>query len=241
MSDSPRLLVVSPHPDDSILGAGGTMARFAANGGDVGVFTVAVHRPPLFSEATRSCQLAEMERAFALIGVRESRFLDLPALSVDRMPANELSDEIQRAVTQFRPNIVITPFPDRHPDHRAVFQSVVVATRAFSSGKRLTLVAACEILSSTDMIVPTIEPTFAPQWFVDISGFMRAKLEMMRACGSQLREPPHPRSLPALEALGRLRGAMAGLEFAEAFHVIRLVVPAEAVSAGFAARPAAVV
>ena len=132
-----RLLVVAPHPDDEILGVGGTIARSADAGVEVTVLTVAAHMPPLYTEAMHERTLAEARLAHAVVGVAHAPFLDIPAVFVNREPTHELNAKIRAAIEEARPDVVLCPFPDRHIDHRIVFDSVMVATRPVGIGRRI--------------------------------------------------------------------------------------------------------
>jgi len=128
------LLVIAPHPDDETLGAGGTVARAAAAGMTVTVVTVAAHMPPLYSEAVHAQTLAESRKAQAILGAAEPRYLDIPALSLGEMPVAQLNGAIAEAVGDLRPSVVLCPYPDRHIDHRLIFDAVMVATRPVGAG-----------------------------------------------------------------------------------------------------------
>src|SRR5476651_949391 len=104
-----------------------------------------------------------------------------------------------------RPQIVLTSYPDRHVDHRAVFESVMVATRPVGLGREIEMLAAFETLSETHWNAPHIEPNFVPNWVVDISGFMPQKLKAVACYRSQIPEFPGSRSVEAVEALAKFR------------------------------------
>ncbi len=222
-----RMLVVSPHPDDGLLGAGGVMARFAANGGEVTVLTVSAHMPPLFDETTHRISVEEARVAYEDVGVAETVFLDMPALSVAEQHHHEVNNAIGEVFVRVAPDVLIVPYYDRHTDHRAVFDSCMVACRAYADRTSPSVVAACEILSSTHWNAPHIEPNFRPNWTVDITDFMEAKTRMLSLCPSQIKEFPHPRSLEVLRALAQFRGSQVGMAYGEAFEIIRMTTPPE--------------
>ena len=124
-----RVLIIAPHPDDEILGAGGTIARFADAGAQVTVLTVAAHMPPLYDESVHRQTIDEARKAHAIVGVKDSIFLDIPAVFVRDQPTHELNQKISAVVQRTRPSIVLMPYPDRHIDHRVIFDAAMVATR----------------------------------------------------------------------------------------------------------------
>jgi LmbE family N-acetylglucosaminyl deacetylase len=133
-----------------------------------------------------------------------------------------LNDRIAAVVRRVNPQIVLCSYPDRHIDHRLIFDSVMVATRPVGTGIGIELLAAYETLSETHWNAPHIEPNFVPDWVVDISGHIHEKLHALKCYSSQVSDSPGPRSLEAVEALGKFRGTQAGFAFGEAFHVIRM-------------------
>jgi LmbE family N-acetylglucosaminyl deacetylase len=224
MAEAPRkLLVIAPHPDDEILGVGGTIAKYAKLGYEVTVLTVSGHRPPLYPEAAYERTLEEARAAHAIVGVRASIFLGVPATMLGDEPVASLNGKIGQVVRDVEPSIVLCPYPDRHVDHRYVFESTMVATRPVGPGRGIRIVAAYETLSETHWNAPHIEPNFTPSWVVDITDFMDQKLSALRCYESQIPPFPGPRCVEAVQALSVFRGTQAGFAHGEALHVVRMV------------------
>jgi LmbE family N-acetylglucosaminyl deacetylase len=217
-----RILVIAPHPDDEILGVGGTIAKHAAAGDEVTVLTVAGHRPPLYKEEHYQETVAEARRAHAIVGVKTSLFLDIPATMLGNEPVHVFNGKIVSAVREVAPTIVLVPYPDRHVDHRVVFESAMVATRPVGFGVDIRIVAAYETLSETHWNAPHIEPNFTPNWVVDISDHIDKKLEALRCYATQIPPFPGPRSVEAIKALSIFRGTQAGFAYGEALHLVRM-------------------
>ena len=104
-------------------------------------------------------------------------------------------------VSDVKPHMVFCPYPDRHIDHRLVFDSVMVATRPVGIGKNIEILAAYETLSETHWNAPHIEPNFTPNWVVDITDHFETKIKALECYESQISEFPNPRSIQAIEAL----------------------------------------
>lgn len=224
MAESPpKLLVIAPHPDDEILGVGGTIAKYAKLGYQVTVLTVSGHRPPLYPEAAYQRTLDEARAAHAIVGVHASIFLGVPATMLGNEPVAELNGKIVNVVREVGPSIVLCPYPDRHVDHRYVFESTMVATRPVGHGRAIRIVAAYETLSETHWNAPHIEPNFTPSWVVDITDFVEQKLAALRCYESQISPFPGPRSVEAVQALSVFRGTQAGFAHGEGLHVVRMV------------------
>jgi LmbE family N-acetylglucosaminyl deacetylase len=219
---NPKMLVIAPHPDDSILGAGGTISRFTKQGGEVTVLTIAAHMPPLYSEEYFHLTIREAREAHSVIGVKESIFQNIPALSVDKMSHHELNKIISDVLREVCPDILFMPYFDRNIDHSSLFKSIMVSSRPTGYGKGISIVAAYEVLSSTHCNAPHIEPNFTPNWVVDISDAIDTKIEALKCCESQIGPIPHPRSCEAVRALALFRGSQAGMAFGEGFYVIHM-------------------
>lgn len=219
-----RVLVIAPHPDDEVLGVGGTMARLAQAGHEVIVAIVTRGDPSMFDPAFIARGRQEAAEANRLLGVREVISLEgFPAALIDTLPQARLNEAFGRLFRDVRPAWLFIPFVgDLHQDHRLIFDSLLVAARPMR-GQWIEAIYAYETLSETNWNAPLLSPGFAPNSFFDISDFLAVKLKAMSQYQSQLKPPPHERSLEALEALARLRGATIGVQAAEAFVLVRAI------------------
>lgn len=217
-----KLVVIAPHPDDETLGCGGTIARFAASGTEVSVLVVAGHLPPLYDEAAFETTHREALAAFKIMGVAQSAFLRIPATMVRDVPVAELNGKINGFIREIGPDMVLLPFPDRHIDHRVIFDACIVACRPVHAAAPKA-VLAYETLSETHWNVPGIEPVFAPEFFVDTTDYMAKKNAALACYASQINHAPS-RSVEACTALAKFRGSQNGCGYAEAFKVVRIVV-----------------
>ena len=217
-----KLVVIAPHPDDETLGCGGTIARFAASGTEVSVLVVAGHLPPLYDEAAFETTQREAQAAFKIMGVAQSAFLRIPATMVRDVPVAELNGKINGFIREIGPDMVLLPFPDRHIDHRIIFDACIVACRPVHAAAPKA-VLAYETLSETHWNVPGIEPVFAPEFFVDTTDYMAKKNAALACYASQINHAPS-RSVEACTALAKFRGSQNGCGYAEAFKVVRIVV-----------------
>jgi LmbE family N-acetylglucosaminyl deacetylase len=223
MKNKKRIIVIAPHPDDETLGVGGTIAKFAAEGHEVFVLIVSGHLPPLYNRENYEKTVSEAYSAFNLLGVLQSEFLEIPATMIGDQPLHEVNGKISKIINDFNPHIVFSPYPDRHVDHRLVFDSIMVATRPVGKGKSIEIVAAYETLSETHWNAPHIEPNFTPNWVVNVSDYIDVKLSALRCYESQISEFPAPRSIEAVYSLAKFRGTQAGFGYGEGFHIIRMV------------------
>lgn len=222
LDDGP-VLVVAPHPDDEVLGVGGTMARLAQAGHEVHVALVTAGRAPRFSPEQAAAVSAEAAAAHAHLGVAATHRLDCPAAELDGMAHADLNLALGGLLTRIAPRSLFVPHPgDVHLDHQLCFLSSMVAARPH--GPRYpTRVLVYETLSETNWNAPYLSPAFLPNLFVDITATLDRKLEAFAMFASQQRTAPHERSPEALRALATLRGATVHRPAAEAFVIVRIV------------------
>ena len=218
-----RALIITPHPDDDILGAGGYIKKLSESGCEVKVLTVSGHLPPLYSKDAFATTVKEAEKAHALVGVAHSQYLKIPATTIADVPISELNGKVVDAVNTFKPSLVLCPYPDRHIDHRLVFDAAMVATRPVGAGANIKLLAAYETLSETHWNAPHIEANFIPNLVVDITNTIEVKKQALSCFVSQIPPFPGPRSIEAVEALSIFRGTQSGFAYGEGFHIIRMV------------------
>jgi LmbE family N-acetylglucosaminyl deacetylase len=220
-----NILVIATHPDDEVLGCGGAIARHVSRGDRVEAVIVTRGAPELYPEDQVNTLRKELHAAHSILGVSVAHFLDFPAPKLDQVPQHELADSIAARLREYQPDTVYIPHRgDLHSDHRAVFQSALVAARPIGKPSVRRLLSY-ETLSETEWAAPIGEDVFLPSVFVDITDFLQKKKQAMAAYQSQLREFPHPRSLQSVESLARLRGGTAGFQAAEAFQLIRELNP----------------
>lgn len=230
-SSPQRALVVAAHPDDEVLGCGGTIARHADAGDQVHVLIVAEGATSRLYQRDRSqasdvlsalTQAAQM--AGAILGASDVELLDLPDNRLDSLDRLDLIKQIEARIQLHRPHVVYVHHAgDVNVDHRRLHEAVVTACRP-TPGHPVRRVLSFEVASSTEWQPPGSGPAFQPNWFVDISAQWPRKREALAAYASEMRLWPHARSLEALEHLARWRGAQVGVEAAEAFCLLRQVV-----------------
>lgn len=218
-----RALVIAPHPDDEILGCGGTIARLIALGREVHVAIVTSGAAPRFNADHVATVEAEARAAHAFLGVKQTHFLGFPAAELDRVAHADMNGAMQKLVAEVQPDAMFLPFfGDIHVDHQLVFTSAMVAARPRGALYPARLYAY-ETLSETNWYAAGITPGFLPNVFVDIAGHLATKIEAFRHFRSQVAAFPNERSVEALTALATLRGATVHREAAEAFMLLREV------------------
>lgn len=224
-----RVLVIAAHPDDEVLGCGGTMARYRAQGCLVRVVFLAegvtarftpdqFNTPEVMEKSAR--RNANAMKAMAALGIEADQIFlsERPCCRLDQVPLIELTKQIESHIRDFLPTRLFThSADDPNVDHGVTHRAVLPAVRPLS-GQSLRAVFAFEVLSSTEW--NPLKP-FAPTVFHDITDSIEHKIIAMTAYESEMHPAPHPRSPEVLRALGCFRGAQAGVPYAEGFSLIR--------------------
>ena len=216
-----RILVISAHPDDEVIGAGGTIARHAAEGDEVFWCVVTEAYPPRWSEVYKAAVRQQIEEVRQVLGIRRVTRLGLPTVKLNTVPYAELCSALQGVVDEVRPEVVYTtPRDDVNQDHRLVYEATLVAARPLP-GSPVRRLLCYEIGTTSRFGLPAGSTGFVPDVFVDIGAYLDIKIEALRCYREELREYPHPRSVEGLRLLARERGLGVGLEAAECFQLIR--------------------
>jgi N-acetylglucosamine malate deacetylase 1 len=219
------ILVVAPHPDDETLGCGGTLLRAKAQGESLHwlVMTAATVEGG-YSESRVKQRANEIREVAACYGFSSVHLAPFPTTTLDQLAVNVLVDEVSEVMRRVQPDTVYVPFRDDvHSDHRCVFDAVASCTKSFRY-PFVRRVRAYETVSETEFSIKPGAGGFQPNLWVDISAYMHEKIAIMHRYHGQMQEHPFPRSERNLRALATLRGATAGVDYAEAFMSIKEII-----------------
>lgn len=216
-----RVLVIAAHPDDEVIGAGGTIARHVANGDQVFWCVVTEAYAPRWPEAYKAAVRDQVEQVRQLLGIREVTFLGLPTVKLNTIPYVDLCSALQQVVDRVQPEVVYTtPRDDVNQDHRIVYEATLVATRPLP-GSPVRRLLCYEIGPTSRFGLPAGSHGFSPNVFVDIEEYIDIKMKAIQCYQEELRDYPHPRSAEGLRLFARERGLSVGLGAAECFQLIR--------------------
>jgi len=224
-----NVLVVAAHPDDEVLGCGGTIARMSREGHAVclailgeGITSRYSDRDAADAAAVEALHERSRE-ASRILGVRNLSLHNLPDNRFDTVPLLDIVKIVEDLVARFRPEVVLTHHgDDLNVDHSIAFRAVLTATRPVQ-GTPVKEIHAFEVPSSTEWAFGQLHRGFRPNVFVDVGTTLALKIQAMGVYESEVRPFPHPRSPEALQALARFRGSSSGCGAAEAFELIRWV------------------
>ena len=227
---SRRIAVIAAHPDDEVLGCGATMARHSAKGDEVHVLIVAegatsrsATRDRLEFKDQLSHLAASARRANELLGTANLELLEFPDNRMDSVDLLDVVKAIEAFLERSKPHVVYTHWPfDLNVDHRVVSEAVQTACRPIPQSVQEQMLFF-EVPSSTECRISGSR-SFEPNYFVEVSATLELKRRALESYASEMRAWPHARSLDAVEALARWRGASVGVEAAEAFALGRTLV-----------------
>jgi LmbE family N-acetylglucosaminyl deacetylase len=224
-----RVLVVAAHPDDEVLGCGGTVAGLTRQGHDVSIailgegITSRYDRREQADAASLEALHNAARRAAEVLGVKDVSLHDFPDNRFDTVPLLDIVKVVEGLVARLSPEVIYTHHGgDLNIDHVITHRAVLTATRPVL-GQPVREIYAFEIASSTEWAFQRFEQGFRPNVFVDVSGTLGLKVGALSCYDSETRAFPHPRSPEALEAIAKRWGSVVGLGAAETFELIRAV------------------
>jgi|TARA_B100002003_G_scaffold172984_1_gene160886 LmbE family N-acetylglucosaminyl deacetylase len=229
MSDTGKIMIVAAHPDDEVLGCGGTVARLSMEGSDV--YTIILgegvtsrdNKRDLIKRKNEISELRkQVKSANKILGVKKVYTFDFPDNRFDTVPLLDIIKSIEKIKEDIKPNIVFTHHHgDLNIDHQITFKAVMTAFRP-TKDQSVREIYSFEIPSSTEWSGPSTLTYFMPDYFVDVSKSLKVKINALKEYKTELGDFPHPRSLTAVELNAKQWGVKVGFEAAEAFKTIRI-------------------
>ena len=232
-----NILVLAAHPDDEVLGMGGTIKKFTKKGFNVKIVIFATGISARRSSNYKNTENYDVDdntilkmnkqieklkidarSASKVLGVSDIEFLDFPDNEMDLVSNLEITKSIEKIIKKFKPDQVFTHSGfDVNVDHRMLYHATLAATRPKSKSK-IKRVYSFEVPSSTEWYFPS---QFSPNFFVNIDNEIKSKINALKKYKTELNKFPHPRSIMALDAIAKKWGSVSGYNNAEAFTLIR--------------------
>ncbi|SHJ14431.1 PIG-L deacetylase family protein [Pseudobutyrivibrio xylanivorans] len=215
-----KVMVISPHPDDETLGAGGTLLKMKSEGHEIYWLNITNMKPEYGYTPERIAERnGEIQKVKETYGFDGFYNLELEPAGVDKIDLGKFIPMLKEVFEEVKPELLLLPYQhDVHSDHRVIFEAAYSCTKSFRA-PYLKTVLAMEILSETDQAMQ--ENGFVPNVFVDITDYIDKKIEIMNTYESEITAPPFPRNAEAIKGLAAYRGATAYYKYAEAFYLIK--------------------
>ena len=217
-----RILVISVHPDDETLGCGGTILKHKNNNDEIyWLILTKADKKIGFTKEFITKRKTEIETVSNLYGFKEVFNLDFITTKLHAIDFNIIIDNISKVINETKPQIIyMNNRTDIHTDHQIAAKAILSCTKSFRY-PFIEKILMYECISETEIAPPFPENIFLPNVYSDISDYIDKKLEIMTIYESEVQNPPMPRSLENIRALARFRGASCGVDYAEAFMLVR--------------------
>lgn len=223
-----KVLVIAAHPDDEVLGVGATIAKYVQNGNECTALILGEGMTSRYDKR----ELADVEKvkdlhkdtfcAARIIGYKQVYVENLPDNRFDSIDLLDIIKIIEAYIDKVKPNIIYTHYrEDLNIDHRRTYEAVLTATRPVGNCC-VEEIYCFETVSSTEWNFNQ-NNSFNPNYFVDVTDTLEIKLKSMEWYKSELRDFPHPRSISNLIISAKKWGSVIGVNYAEAFEVIRII------------------
>jgi len=209
-----RILIIAAHPDDEVLGMGGTIKKLAKKNHEIHLCVVSEGASAQYSDKKMiKVRRQACEKAGKKLGISKFNFLDFPDGRLDSIPELEINIELEKIISKFKPEIIYTtPSNDVSQDHKKVYQSTLVAARPQASSVKCIMCYE---------IPGMIAKPFCPNVYENITKEFPLKMSAFKEYSSEIEKFPHPRSLESIENMAVKRGIESGLKKSEAFELIR--------------------
>lgn len=216
-----HILIVAAHPDDEILGVGGTIARHVSQGDEVVISIAADNGSARYDDEKIQFVRHCCKEASHRLGVRDVRLGSFADQRLDVVPILEITQWLEGILDNVRPQVIYTHHRgDINRDHQLIHEATLTAVRPYAA-PYVERVLCFESPSATEWSGPYCETAFIPNVFVDITGHLEIKLEAVLEYKTELRPFPHPRSVETLRARAALWGSVIGVAAAEPFVLVR--------------------
>lgn len=219
-----KVVVISAHPDDEVLGCGGTLLKHKEQKDEISwIIITNIFEENGFSKEHVNSRQLEIEKVAKQLGIKNTFKLDYPTMELESGILPSMISKISKIFSEINPEVIyVMNRSDAHSDHRVSFDAVIACTKSFRYPS-IKKVLMYECISETEFAPALPERVFQPNYFVDITDHFSEKVDIMKIYESELGEHPFPRSIKNIEALATFRGASVGVRHAEAFQLIKLI------------------
>lgn len=214
------VLVLASHPDDEVIGVGGTIAKHVKDGDSIFLVVLTRAHEPFWPKKIIEKKSGELMSIVNFLKIKKLFWLDFKTASLNSVPAIEISKKLEKIIAEVNPNIIYAPPKgDIHIDHDIVGVQILSASRKARNLKKLLFYE--EPQNTGDNSTPYY---FIPNYFVDISAYIETKIQALNMYKSEEKKFPHPRSAKTLKMAAAARGNVIGVKYAEAFMLIKEII-----------------
>ncbi len=224
-----KILVVVAHPDDEVLGCGGTLLKSAEKGAKIKTVIVSEgvssrsHKDSASLEKQKKRRVESSIKVNKLIKGSKIVNLNFPDQKLDTIAMLRITQRIEKEIENFSPEVIYTHHHgDLNLDHRIVNNATITACRPMPNSS-IREIFTFEILSSTDWKAQGENNQFVPNYFNDITKYLEKKIKLLKIYKNEMRKWPHSRSFENVRFLAKTRGAAVGCKAAEAFQLVRSI------------------
>ena len=215
-----KILIIAAHPDDEMLGCGGTIIKLKEKNEINVVFLTNGISARTKNKKAANLRKNECLNLFKKLHLAKPKMLNFPDNQLDKIPLLKIIKKIESIIKKFKPNIILTHYENcLNIDHQIAYRATITACRPLKTNPVKTILSF-EVLSSTDWGAFE-KKNFQPNFYINISNQINNKLKFLKYYKSEIKKYPHSRSLKAIEALAKVRGTSSGYNFAEAFYLVR--------------------
>ena len=223
-----KVLVIAAHPDDEVLGVGGTIAKLSAEGTECHLLIVTDGSSSQYRDSDHLHEIIEAKKLETkgcadLLGFKSIHYGELPDMKLDKTPHIVINQAIEKVIDEIQPDTVFTHFwGDVNRDHQEVYKSTLVTVRPVM-GQVVKELYCYRVPSSTEWTPNKADTMFMPNYFVDIEEYVEQKYKAFACYATELRDYPHPRSVQYLRETDKAAGLRVGLLAAEEFMLMRKI------------------
>ena len=223
-----KYLIIAAHPDDEVLGCGGSIAKWSRSGAEVHILIMAegaTSRDKSRNRLKRKNEILSLaqsaDKACEILGAKSIKLLNFPDNRMDSVDLLDVIKDIESHIRKIKPEVIVTHHSgDLNIDHQVIHKAVITASRP-QPGHFVKRILSFEVPSSTEWNTHSSSVPFVPNYFEDITDTLKLKIQALEAYESEMREWPHSRSIKATKHLAKWRGASVGFKSAEAFILLR--------------------
>lgn len=230
-SSAKNILVISVHPDDETLGAGGTLLKHKKSGDEVHcIFCTDIFENEGYAKEVVKRREEEIEKVSSSYKFSSIHRLGLKTCRVNEYPHLFIMEKFSKIFHEIKPEIIYLPYQfDAHSDHRIIFECAYACTKSFRY-PFIEKVLMMEVVSESDFALPS--QAFSPNVFINITEYMEEKINIMKIYKSEIGTPPFPRSLENIKSLAQYRGSTMGraedeeegIKYAESFMLLKEII-----------------